>query len=123
MDIDAANTAFACYRCGDKHLARNCQTPVEVIRATFGRDRMIPLPPRRNGQTFQARAAYAPAPFAHYVPPPPVAHYHAPATGYQPLSAQGFVASMAPEQRAELLRALEVDAGPAGPADFPSGST
>ena len=114
MDIDAANAAFACYRCGDKHLARDCQTPVEVIRAKFGRDRMIPLPPRRNGQAFQARAVYA---------PPPVAHYHAPATGYQPLSAQGFVASMAPEQRAELLRALEVDAGPAGPADFPSGST
>lgn len=83
---------------------------------------MILLPARRNGQTFQAHATYAPPPFAHYAPPP-VAHYHAPATGYQPLSAQGFVASMAPEKRAKLLHTLEVDAGPAGLADFPSGLT
>ena len=43
MDIDAANAAFACYRCGEKHLARDCTTPVEVMRQMYGRDRMIPV--------------------------------------------------------------------------------
>ena len=100
MDIDAANAAFACYRCGEKHLARDCTTPVEVIRQKYGRDRMIPFPPR-----YQARAT-------------------------QFANAAEFAASLSPADRAELARSLQsgVEAPNAPPAPAPqqgfaSGST
>ena len=100
MDIDAANAAFACYRCGEKHLARDCTTPVEVIRQKYGRDRMIPFPPR-----YQARAT-------------------------QFTNAAEFAASLSPADRAELARSLQsgVEAPNAPPAPAPqqgfaSGST
>ena len=100
MDIDAANAAFACYRCGEKHLACDCTTPVEIIRQKYGRNRMIPFPPR-----YQARATQ----FANAVE---------------------FAASLSPADRAELARSLQsgVEAPNAPPAPAPqqgfaSGST
>ena len=100
MDINAANAAFACYRCGEKHLARDCTTPVEVIRQKYGRDSMIPFPPR-----YQARAT-------------------------QFANAAEFAASLLPADRAELARSLQsgVEAPNAPPAPAPqqgfaSGST
>ena len=100
MDIDAANAAFACYRCSEKHLARDCTTPVEVIRQKYGRDRMIPFRPR-----YQVRAA-------------------------QFADAAEFAASLSPADRAELARSLQsgVEAPNAPPAPAPqqgfaSGST
>ena len=100
MDIDAANAAFACYRCGEKHLARDCTTPVEVIRQKYGRDRMIPFPPR-----YQARAT-------------------------QFANAAEFAASLSPADRAELawslqsgVKAPNAPPAPAPQQGFASGST
>lgn len=100
MDIDAANAAFACYRCGENHLARNCTTPTEVIRQKYGRDRMIPYPPGYKTRVTQ---------FA---------------------SAAEFAASLSPADRAELARSLqsgvEAPAAPPAPSSqqgFASGSS
>ncbi|VDC02312.1 unnamed protein product [Peniophora sp. CBMAI 1063] len=77
MDIDAANAAMACYRCGENHLARNCDTPTETIRQKYGRDRMIPFPPG-----YRARATT----FANV---------------------DDFAASLSPADRADLARVLQ----------------
>ena len=96
MDIDAANAAFACYRCGKNHLARNCDTPQEEIRRQFGRDRMIPFPPGYQPRGYQARVT-------------------------QFANAGEFVAAMSPADRAELARHLQ--SGTEAPAAPPAQSS
>ncbi|VDC02638.1 unnamed protein product [Peniophora sp. CBMAI 1063] len=77
MDIESANAAMACYRCGENHLACNCDTPMETIRRKYGRDRMIPFPPG-----YRARATM----FANV---------------------DDFAASLSPADRADLARVLQ----------------
>ncbi|VDC04060.1 unnamed protein product [Peniophora sp. CBMAI 1063] len=81
MDIDTANAAMACYRCGENHLARNCTTPTETIRQKYGRDRMIPFP----------------------------AGYRARATTFA--NVDDFAASLSPADQAELARSLQSRVG------------
>ncbi|VDC06999.1 unnamed protein product [Peniophora sp. CBMAI 1063] len=86
MDIDAANVAMVCYRCGENHLARNCTTPMETIWQKYGWDRMIPFPPG-----YRARATT----FANV---------------------DDFATSLSPADQAELARSLQSRVGaPAAP--------
>ena len=107
MDVDATVTRDPrCFKCGkaDGHIARECQTPVSEIRSRLGRDSLFPAP-RLGGRPVQNRATN----FAN---------------------AGEFINAMSPEDRAEMLRALQTggaqganQAPPQAPQGFASGSS